>query len=121
MPSYPGREQEPLLNQLLRKKLAPDVADWVDDGEKAGRELAGSKAAEWRELWTWAAIKGNELARSHEWGADDEEEAEEEDEDDDGDSGDKMEGVEKDGANEDVPSLGAEVWMRFLSKGELPK
>ncbi|KAK3178154.1 hypothetical protein OEA41_000287 [Lepraria neglecta] len=41
LPTYPGREKEPELNQLLRKKLEPHVEDWVEDGRKAGEEIEG--------------------------------------------------------------------------------
>src|SRR5947207_2205118 len=38
LPNFPGRTQEELLGQLLRKKLEPKVEDWVQQG----RELAVS-------------------------------------------------------------------------------
>ncbi|KAG9892057.1 hypothetical protein KCV05_g17983, partial [Aureobasidium melanogenum] len=34
LPSYPGRTQEDLLTQLLRKKLQPQVEDWIANGER---------------------------------------------------------------------------------------
>ncbi|KAI9833892.1 MAG: hypothetical protein M1819_003401 [Sarea resinae] len=32
LPTFPGRTEEVLLGQLLRKKLEPDVEDWVEKG-----------------------------------------------------------------------------------------
>ena len=32
LPSYPGRTQEDLLGQLLRKKIQPPVEDWIEIG-----------------------------------------------------------------------------------------
>ena len=34
---YPGRTQEGLLGQLLRKKPEPAVEDWIDEGIKTGK------------------------------------------------------------------------------------
>lgn len=90
LPSYPGKTQEALLGQLLRKKLEPEVEDWVVRGretaEKAGVGMGASvtdgdeeeKEGEERkkrgtmmlELWEWAGMAANELARGHEWGGD---------------------------------------------------
>lgn len=73
LPSYPGRTQEALLGQLLRKKLEPEVEDWVAEGRQVAEE-AGMGDEETRsgmlELWSWAGMAANELARGHEWGGD---------------------------------------------------
>ena len=37
LPGFPGREQEGLLGQLLRKKLEPNIEDWVAEGREFGR------------------------------------------------------------------------------------
>lgn len=72
LPSYPGKTQEPLLGQLLRKKLEPGVEDWVIKGKEIAEQ--GAKDEKSRqdilELWTWAGMAANELARGHEWGGD---------------------------------------------------
>ena len=34
---FPGREHEGLLGQLVRKKLEPNVEDWVTEGREAGK------------------------------------------------------------------------------------
>ncbi|KAL9632709.1 MAG: hypothetical protein Q9164_005147 [Protoblastenia rupestris] len=129
LPSYPGREQEPLLNQLLRKKLEPGVKEWVEQGRKAGEDVVGNnQAEEWKEFWEWAAMAGNEQARAHEWGGEgSEEESEEGDEEEEESGEDKMLGVVKaeDGGGEDgkteSKALGIDEVLRFLSKGEEPE
>ena len=118
LPAFPGREHEPLLNQLLSKKLTSDVAEWVDEGREIGEEAALGDEREkegWGELWKWAALEYNQLGREHEWGVDDEEEESDEDEDD----GQEMGGVEEE-AKEAVKPLSAEQWLRFMTKGEKP-
>ncbi|POS86704.1 hypothetical protein EPUL_002190, partial [Erysiphe pulchra] len=52
-PNYPGREQEGLLGQLLRKKFEPEVESWVENGKKTAIELKDVEEEE--ELKTWAA------------------------------------------------------------------
>ena len=49
--NYPGRTQENILHQLLRKKLEPDVAAWYEDGRQTAlaagidpKDLSGSRA-----------------------------------------------------------------------------
>jgi mediator of RNA polymerase II transcription subunit 8 len=73
LPSYPGKTQEALLGQLLRKKLEPEVEDWVTQGLQVA-ELAGmaddGKRSGVLDLWSWAGMAANELARGHEWGGD---------------------------------------------------
>lgn len=74
LPQFPGRTQENLLGQLLRKKLEPNVEDWVAEGRKIGTEAEaqGDRAGLGREkmldLWTWAGMAANEQARKHTWG-----------------------------------------------------
>ena len=52
--NFPGRTQEGLLPQLLRKKLEIPVEDWVNEGRttQAANETAREKEND--ELWTWA-------------------------------------------------------------------
>ncbi len=73
LPTFPGRTQENLLGQLLRKKLEPNVEDWVEKGREAATELQGSGRQASREhdllaLWEWAGMAANEQARKHTWG-----------------------------------------------------
>ena len=82
LPSFPGREHEALLTQLLRKKLEPRVADWAAAGmrvaEDAARahveaDAAGSGGGELdrgalTKLWEWAGPEANEIAKLHPWG-----------------------------------------------------
>lgn len=74
LPSYPGRDQESLLQQLVRKKLDPGVEDWVEKGRVAGESVAltreGRGAQDTVDLWEWAGMAANEQARKHDWGGD---------------------------------------------------
>jgi mediator of RNA polymerase II transcription subunit 8 len=82
LPSYPGRTQEDLLTQLLRKKLQPQVEDWIANGERHAannavepRHTNGSSAnptesgpqpmstTQLTDLWEWAGREGNRIAR----------------------------------------------------------
>jgi mediator of RNA polymerase II transcription subunit 8 len=49
--NYPGRTQEGLLGQLLRKKLEPQVETWVGEGREMQEGEDAGEAAE--ELWAW--------------------------------------------------------------------
>lgn len=69
--TYPGKTQEGLLGQLLRKKLEPEVEDWVAQGRHAAEEAGmgdEDRKEKMEELWSWAGMAANELARGHEWG-----------------------------------------------------
>ncbi|MCJ1443163.1 MAG: mediator of RNA polymerase II transcription subunit 8 [Stictis urceolatum] len=77
LPTYPGRTQEGLLEQLLRKKLEPGVEDWVSKGLAAGLAIQASANAqegpgveELKGLWQWAGGAANEQARVQNWGGD---------------------------------------------------
>ena len=81
LPSYPGRTNEDLLTQLLRKKLQPQVEDWIANGERHAANSAidssqsnGSSTdralpessmntAQLTDLWEWAGREGNRIAR----------------------------------------------------------
>ena len=120
VPSYPGREKEGLLGQLLRKKLEPGVEDWVGKGQKTGEQVVGEDGEEWKELWEWAAVRGNELAREHEWGGEEgsEEELEMIGKDEEND---KMQGVEGEGSKVGGRVIDLNEILRFMSKGEEPQ
>lgn len=49
--NYPGRTQEGLLGQLLRKKLEPQVETWVGEGRGVQEGEDVGEGAE--ELWAW--------------------------------------------------------------------
>lgn len=146
LPSYPGRDQEPLLQQLVRKKLDPGVEDWVEQGRVAGEDVAttneGRGAQDVTSLWEWAGMAANEQARKHDWGGeytleeieeieggtenvvtglkgDDDDESEENDQDD------RMTGIkggDRKGPEEtDGPMLPIGEMLRYLVKGEEPK
>lgn len=50
--NYPGRTQEGLLGQLLRKKLEPHVETWVEEGRDIQADLKTGDMEE--ELLGWA-------------------------------------------------------------------
>ncbi|KAI4120485.1 MAG: hypothetical protein LQ338_006981, partial [Usnochroma carphineum] len=78
---FPGREQEGMVVQMLRKKLEPGVEGWVEGGLEAGREGVGGDGGiskeGWKELWEGVMLRANEEARGYAWGEDEEEEEEE--------------------------------------------
>ena len=53
--NFPGRTQEGLLGQLLRKKYEPQVETWVDQGRAIRTEVAEGKEEDIEDLWNWAA------------------------------------------------------------------
>lgn len=111
LPAYPGREQENMLHVLLRTKLTPREAEFVDEGNRTGKQTIGSDVDGWNELWEWAAIEANGLARGHDWGGTEEENGEE-----DTITADHM-ADEKEAQGE---PLSLTQWMKFVSKGEMP-
>ncbi|MCJ1287449.1 mediator of RNA polymerase II transcription subunit 8 [Xylographa opegraphella] len=76
LPEFPGQTQEELLGQLLRKKLEPNVEDWVAEGRQTASEVTGQdingtlQQSELHDLWSWAGMAANEEARKHTWGGD---------------------------------------------------
>lgn len=70
LPSFPGRTQEDLLGQLLRKKLQPGVEDWIEEGGTHAGFLSSTDdttqamtSDQWADLWHWAGPEGNRIAR----------------------------------------------------------
>ena len=62
LPGFPGRAQEGLLGQLLRKKVEPGVEDWIQEGLNAGNSMARLRSNDadvtgenLENLWDWAA------------------------------------------------------------------
>jgi mediator of RNA polymerase II transcription subunit 8, fungi type len=53
--NYPGRTQEGLLGQLLRKKYEPQIETWVDEGRTIQAESTEGKEENIEELWNWAS------------------------------------------------------------------
>ncbi|PFH62440.1 hypothetical protein XA68_13507 [Ophiocordyceps unilateralis] len=49
--NYPGRTQEGVLTQLLRKKLEPDVEELVADGREAARLATSEGIAALQDIW----------------------------------------------------------------------
>ena len=74
LPDFPGQTQEGLLGQLLRKKLEPNVEDWVAEGRRTATDTSQQSVdgtllqSELQDLWSWAGMAANEEARKHTWG-----------------------------------------------------
>ena len=73
LPNFPGKTQENLLGQLLRKKLEPNVEDWVAEGRGIATDVVEHSDRAFdiervQDLWTWAGMAANEQARQHTWG-----------------------------------------------------
>ena len=72
LPEFPGRTQEGLLGQLLRKKLEPGVEDWVQEGLTTAKSLGASEsrpgsptAEDFTELWAWVGEATQEAYRKY--------------------------------------------------------
>lgn len=66
-PNFPGRTQEGILTQLLRKKLEPDVEELVDQGRDTARIVSPEGLAMLQEVWeecrNWAKERVMKYAR----------------------------------------------------------
>ena len=122
LPAYPGREEEGLLSQLLRKKLEVGVEEWVQDGRETGEQVllgpekgigAGEEAEAWRSLWEWAGVEANGVAREYDWGGDLDDESEEEN----ADGNEEGKADEKDGGGANGVNLGEEGLMGGAGDG----
>lgn len=58
VPTFPTSQHEGLVTTLLRKKVLPEVDEWID---RALKELATSKITDINELSRWCFIKIQEL------------------------------------------------------------
>lgn len=58
-PDYPGREQEGLLGQLLRKKLEPSVEKWVEKAKEVAESSINTEEQEEFKLWAadWISLR----------------------------------------------------------------
>lgn len=99
LPSFPGRTQENLLAQLLRKRYEPRVEDWIEEGRKAAASFEGSAngrtnaetPADFAELWDWAGPAANNVAKDIFLSYEDSDSGSDEEEDDDDGENVKME------------------------------
>ncbi|KFZ17853.1 hypothetical protein V501_01509 [Pseudogymnoascus sp. VKM F-4519 (FW-2642)] len=96
--NFPGRTQEGLVGQLLRKKLEPSAESWVEEGRALGKteNVGGGQDEDLDELWSFAkdyvlpqVAKAAQLSRSslddiYAESDEEEEEEEEEGEEEDG-------------------------------------
>lgn len=108
LPTFPGREQEGLLNQLLRKKLEPNVEEWIEQGTEAVGRTQTINLQGWQDLWGKAGLLANEEARKHAWGIESDESSEDEDD---------MQGIEPSVTQSSKPMAMVDV-LRFLTTGE---
>ncbi|KAK2738452.1 mediator of RNA polymerase II transcription subunit 8 [Myotisia sp. PD_48] len=94
-PTFPGKTESAVLNQLMRTKLEPRVEDWLAYGRRVGSgptqardnplvttiggedDIGDTKhtgaqlsEAELQELWHWAPIEANMEARRRNWDGD---------------------------------------------------
>jgi len=53
--NFPGRTQEPLLGQLLRKKAEPQIETWVEEGRAAIPEDGPEADQDLEHIWSWAS------------------------------------------------------------------
>jgi hypothetical protein len=119
LPGFP-RVEEDALNELLRKRLAPDIVNWQNNARHICASLdkdreSDVKGEEWEELWSWAAVSANEVIKEVYMEEDEEEdEAEEEDDDDEVEEEESKEGGMK---VESIPPLPLTSLMQFASVG----
>ncbi|KAI9733046.1 MAG: mediator of RNA polymerase II transcription subunit 8 [Cirrosporium novae-zelandiae] len=72
LPEFPGRTQEGLLTQLLRKKLEPDVEDWENQGRETATKTTKKSDGklsldELMPLWQEAGRIANMEAKKRKW------------------------------------------------------
>lgn len=139
--NFPGRTQEGLLLQLLRKKLEPQVETWVEEGRNLQIDGIGEGGSQEdiEETWKWAAgwigprireyalnEAGDEYtAEERESGVENvntglkdvDESDEDEDEDGDEDMGGMNQNVEKSVARKDGRVRSKEEILRFATSG----
>lgn len=86
LPSFPfGPEKENILGQLLRKKLDPEVEEWIESASHIADSafdhqtsahsdgdlrVAQLNAKEQEELWAWAKPRAGEIAAGIPWSID---------------------------------------------------
>ncbi|MCJ1466865.1 mediator of RNA polymerase II transcription subunit 8 [Pseudocyphellaria aurata] len=143
LPSFPGKTQEPLLGQLLRKKLEPSIEDWVIKGQAIAEQEVGEETSrqDLTELWKWAGMEANGLARGHEWGGDFTREEfdgglenvvtglrrklewdeEDEDDEDNDDEEENKEGKKKEEPEDARNAMPLEPILKFLMTGSEPR
>ncbi|KAF1817429.1 hypothetical protein P152DRAFT_454013 [Eremomyces bilateralis CBS 781.70] len=119
---FPGRTEEMMLQQLLRKKLDPKVEDWITSMSKEtdgaplgeGDSTQGFNDSMLEELWDWAGPAANEVAK--EVLMPDEEDEEEEDEE--MADADETRAGEAQQQQTTVPGMSLEQVLRFTVMGQ---
>ncbi|KAI9662652.1 MAG: mediator of RNA polymerase II transcription subunit 8 [Alyxoria varia] len=85
IPSFPSRNHENVVNQLLRKKLEPPVENWIEEGHNEAAGLHGKDGTmsdcesrqyrnlgreQFEKLWAWAATDPLSQIGEIPWGID---------------------------------------------------
>ena len=134
-PSFPGRTQENLLTQLLRKKLNPSDEDWIKEGHEfianITKSYNGSPEAcdthllkgTLAQLWDWAGPAANNVAKDVLLSMNESSDEDiDEDDDDDKERSARMEGIETHPITQSkklatASKLTLEETFRFMSTG----
>ncbi|KAF2755157.1 hypothetical protein EJ05DRAFT_503465 [Pseudovirgaria hyperparasitica] len=66
LPNFPASAQRDLLYTMLRKKLDNPVEDWFSDITNTTNSVSDENLdnVQLRELWNWAPVKSNKIART---------------------------------------------------------
>ena len=77
LPSFPNRNHEAAIGQMLRKKLEPDVEKWIDKGLAKGKAIEEGdetrgvhSSRQLDEIWSWAAERAISGSSEIPWGID---------------------------------------------------
>ncbi|KFY25847.1 hypothetical protein V491_01573 [Pseudogymnoascus sp. VKM F-3775] len=127
--NFPGRTQEGLIGQLLRKKLEPSAESWVEEGRALGKtkNVGAGQNEDLDELWSFAkeyvlpqVAKAAQLSRSSldDIYAESDEEEEEEEEEEDGEGAEKKH-VYGDGGSRNPAGVSRDLnaITRFMTTG----
>lgn len=126
--NFPGRTQEGLVGQLLRKKLEPSAESWVEEGRALGKteNVGAGQDEDLDELWSFAkdyvlpqVAKAAQLSRSSLddiYAESDEEEEDEEEEE--GEGGEKAHAY-GDGGSRNLAGVSRDLnaITRFMTTG----
>jgi mediator of RNA polymerase II transcription subunit 8, fungi type len=74
LPQFPSTQVQ-VLEHLLRTRLEPEVAEWVEKGQEISSQHAQARYTGLSEydrdgLWQWAPIAANDEIRKQNWGGD---------------------------------------------------
>ena len=131
--NYPGRTQEGLAGQLLRKKLEPNVESWVDEGRAVGKEAVEEEKMkdedlekEWYQAAAWTAGEAKKFMEECEARGEDLDDEEVSDEDEDVEMGGQAEDKQREEeavggkAEPGRPEMSVAQMARFMNTGIMP-